>query len=88
MPRAHRTCSHEAVVLRMIKFKVQFEIFFLVTLWLKVKFLQKNTADLYIFTKIAFAGLTAIHLSLICMTVRLRWTDCHTFVSYLYDSKA
>ena len=25
-----------------------------------------------------------MHLSLICMTVRLGWTDCHTFVSYLY----
>ena len=33
-------------------------------------------------------GLTAIHLSLICMTVRLGWTDYHTFVSYLYGSKA
>ena len=22
------------------------------------------------------------------MTVRLGWTDCHTFVSYLYDSEA
>ena len=34
------------------------------------------------------SGVTAIHLSLICMTERLGWTDCHTFVSYLYDSKA
>ena len=49
-------------------------------------------------------GLTATHLSLICMTLTARigwtdshtcvsylyggWTDCHTFVSYLYDSKA
>ena len=33
-------------------------------------------------------GLIAIHLSLICMTVRLGWTDCHTFLSYLYESKA
>ena len=29
-----------------------------------------------------------MHLSLICMIVRLGWTDCDTFVSYLYDSKA
>ena len=36
----------------------------------------------------AWGGQTAIHLSLICMTVRLGWTDCHTFVSSLYDSKA
>ena len=33
-------------------------------------------------------GLTAKHLSLICMAVRLGWTDYHTFVSYLYDGKA
>ena len=33
-------------------------------------------------------GLTTIYLSLICMTVRIGWTDYHTFVSYLYDSKA
>ena len=38
--------------------------------------------------KWCLGGLTAKHLSLICMTVRLRWTDCHTFVTYLYDSKA
>ena len=31
--------------------------------------------------------LTAIHLSLICMTVRLQWTDRHTFVSYLCGSR-
>ena len=30
----------------------------------------------------------AIHLFLICMAVRLEWTNCHTFVSYLYGSKA
>ena len=35
-----------------------------------------------------FVGLTAIHLSLICMTVMIGWTDCNTFVSYLYDNKA
>ena len=35
-----------------------------------------------------YGGLTAIHLSLICLTVRLGWTDCHTLGSYLYDSKA
>ena len=35
-----------------------------------------------------YGGLTAIHLSLICDPVRLGWTNCHTFVSYLYDSKA
>ena len=34
------------------------------------------------------SSLTAINLSLICMTVRLEWTDCHILVSYLYDSKA
>ena len=27
-----------------------------------------------------------VHVSLICMTVKLVWSDCHTFVSYLYDS--
>ena len=26
--------------------------------------------------------MTAIHLPLICMTVRLGWSDCHTFASY------
>ena len=34
------------------------------------------------------SSLTAIYWSPICMTVRLGWTDCHTFVFYLYDSKA
>ena len=29
-----------------------------------------------------------MHLSLVCMTVRLGWSDCQTFVSYLYNSKA
>ena len=36
----------------------------------------------------AWVDCIAIHLSLICITVRLGWTDCHTFVSYLYNSKA
>ena len=32
--------------------------------------------------------LTATHLSLICMAVRIGWADCHTFISYLCESKA
>ena len=33
-------------------------------------------------------GLTAIHLSIVCMAAQLGWTDCYTFVSYLYGSTA
>ena len=29
-------------------------------------------------------GVAAIHLSLVCMAVRLGWTDCRTFVSYFW----
>ena len=37
-------------------------------------------------SKACVSGLIEINLSLICMAVRLRWADHHTFVSCLYRS--